>query len=78
MKRTTNDRLLDDLVRAAARALPGHLAPPDCFLVGDLPADPRRDQGRARRMEAVTGWSWSGLGKSPVLRPEKELECLRS
>lgn len=36
-----NDKLLEDLVRAAAEALPGHLALQDCFLLDTLPADQR-------------------------------------
>lgn len=36
-----NDRLLDDLVRTAAKALPGHFVVQDCFLIADEPADQR-------------------------------------
>ena len=36
-----NNKLLDDLVRTATQALPGHLVLQDAFLIGDLPADQR-------------------------------------
>jgi len=36
-----NDRLLDNLVRTAAKALPGHFVVQDCFLIADEPADQR-------------------------------------
>ena len=61
-----NNKLLDDLVRTATRALPGHLVLQDCFLVGDLPAD-QRTVNLARTNSLPVAWQtniWFGkIGK---------------
>jgi hypothetical protein len=57
-----NDRLLDDLVRTAANALPGHFTLQDCFLIGDMPAD-QRTVGLARANKVPVAWQtniWFG------------------
>jgi hypothetical protein len=61
-----NNKLLDDLVRTAAQALPGHLVLQDCFLIGDMPAD-QRTVNLARANSLPTSWQtniWFGkIGK---------------
>jgi hypothetical protein len=61
-----NNKLLDDLVRTAAQALPGHLALQDAFLLDTLPAD-QRTVGLARANGIPTAWQtniWLGkIGK---------------
>jgi hypothetical protein len=57
-----NDRLLDDLVRTAAKALPGHFAVQDCFLIADEPAD-QRTVALARANDVGVAWQtniWFG------------------
>lgn len=57
-----NNRLLDDLVRTAAQALPGHLVVQDCFLLDDWPAD-QRTVGLARANGLPIAWQtnmWFG------------------
>ncbi len=50
-----NNKLLDDLVRTAARTLPGHLAVQDAFLLDSLPAD-QRTVGLARANGIPAAW----------------------
>ena len=61
-----NNKLLDDLVRTATQALPGHLVLQDCFLIGDLPAD-QRTVNLARANSLPIAWQtniWFGkIGK---------------
>ena len=61
-----NNKLLDDLVRTATQALPGHLVLQDCFLIGDLPAD-QRTVSLARANSLPIAWQtniWFGkIGK---------------
>ena len=57
-----NDKLLDDLVRTAARNLAGHLVLQDAFLLDTLPAD-ARTVGLARSNGIATAWQtniWFG------------------
>ena len=57
-----NDRLLDDLVRTAAKALPGHFVVQDCFLIADEPAD-QRTVALARANNVGVAWQtnmWFG------------------
>lgn len=58
----SNNQLLDELVRAAAQALPGHLVVQDCFLIDDSPAD-QRTVGLARANGIPVAWQtniWFG------------------
>jgi hypothetical protein len=61
-----NNKLLDDLVRTAALALPGHLVLQDAFLIGDMPAD-QRTVGLVRANSLPIAWQtnvWFGkIGK---------------
>jgi hypothetical protein len=61
-----NNKLLDDLVRTATQALPGHLVLQDCFLIGDMPAD-QRTMNLARANGLPIAWQtniWFGkIGK---------------
>ena len=50
-----NNKLLDDLVRTAARTLPRHLAVQDAFLLDSLPAD-QRTVGLARANDIPVAW----------------------
>ena len=82
-----NDRLLDDLVRTAAKALPGHFAVQDCFLIADEPAD-QRTVALARANNAPVAWQtniWfgkygkgaacGGRGKGFLERMQSAIPC---
>jgi len=82
-----NDRLLDDLVRTAAMALPGHFVVQDCFLIADEPAD-QRTVALARANNVGVAWQtniWfgkngkgaacSGRGKGFLEKLQNPIPC---